>query len=110
MGFPGYLQCGAQAIAHQARPRFVGKGPPIFLPQPLPDGLRAGNALGLGSTVAAGLPPRLGQERRFPRGLGDRQPPGHAPLRIRRQPAPHGVAIAPEQAGHLAAGAGLLRL
>jgi hypothetical protein len=62
----------------------------------------------LGSALATGLPQRLSQERRFARGLGHRRPRGNAPLRIRGRPAPHGSAIDPEPASHLATGPGLL--
>ena len=108
--FPGPLQCGAQGVTHKTMPRLIGNGQPIFLPQPWPEGLVTGKALGLGSAVVERLPYRFGQERRLTRGLGNRQHLGNTPLRLCGQSAPHGITMDPEQAGHLATGASLLGL
>jgi hypothetical protein len=88
--------------------RLIGNGQAIFLPPPLPDGLVTGNALGLGSALAQGVLHRLRQERRFARCLGHRHQLRNAPLGLRGQPAPHRLAMDPEQTSHLATGPSLL--
>jgi hypothetical protein len=98
----------ARSSARTEAPYFVSNGQPIFLPPPLPERLVTGNPLGLRSALAEGLSHRFGQERWCARGLGDRQQLEDAPLGLRDQPAPHGLAIDPQQARHLAARAGLL--
>jgi hypothetical protein len=72
----------AQGVADKRVDRLIGKRPPIFLLQPLPEGLVARQALGLGHAMAEGLPHRLGQQGCCAWGLSDREPLGHAPGRI----------------------------
>jgi hypothetical protein len=110
MRFPGYLQFGVQAIAHQCMHRFLGNRHVICLPPPWPDGLVAGKALGLGEALPERLLCSPGQERALARGLGNGQQRRDTPTRIGGQSAPHGMAMDPQHWRHLLAGAGLLGL
>jgi hypothetical protein len=99
-----------QAIAHQFLPGFIGERYVICLPQPLPDGLVAGTAWGLGEALPERLLGGLGQPWAFARGLGHGQQRWETSTRLGGQPAPHGLAVAPQQWRHRLAGAGLLGL
>ena len=66
--------------------------------------------MGLAQAVPEGLLHGRGQQRHFAWCLGNREHLGEASTRIRGQPAPYGITIDPEQACHLATGAGLLGL
>jgi hypothetical protein len=110
MRLPGYLQFGVQARAHQFLPCVLGKRDVICRPQPWPDGLVAGKALGLGSALPERLLGGLGPKRAVAWGLGHGQQRWETSTSRGSQPAPHGMAMDPQPLRHLRAGAGLLGL